>query len=92
MVNIRNTLIEIRNSLSLLGVFIDIYIFGSALYSNMPNDIDILIIYGSEDELLYIKNAFSYLGLLYPLDIYYMTLIETQELNFIVKTNAVKLG
>lgn len=92
MVNIRNTLIEIRNSLSLLGVFIDIYIFGSALYSNMPNDIDILIIYGSEDELLYIKNALSYLCLLYPLDIYYMTLIETQELNFKIKTNAVKLS
>lgn len=92
MVNIRNTLIEIKNALSLLDVFIDIYIFGSSLHTKMPSDIDILIIYSSEDQLSYIKNAFSSLGLLYPLDIYYMTLTETQELKFIVKTGAVKLS
>lgn len=92
MVNIRNTLSEIKFFLSLLDIFIDIYIFGSALYSKMPNDIDILIIYGSEDELLYIKNAFDSLCLLYPLDVYYMTPSEAQELNFIVRTKAVKLS
>lgn len=91
MVNIRNTLIEIKNSLSLIDVFIDIYIFGSALYSKIPNDIDILVIYGSESEILYIKNALNSLSLLYPLDVYYMTLIEAQELNFIVETSAVEL-
>lgn len=91
MVNISNTLIEIKNSLSLIDVFIDIYIFGSILYSRIPSDIDILIIYGSEGELLYIKNSLNHLSSLYPLDVYYMTLTEAQELNFIFKTNAVKL-
>lgn len=91
MVSIRDTFIEIKNSLSLLDVFIDIYIFGSVLYSKIPNDIDILIIYSSESELFYIKNALNSLGLLYPLDIYYMTSKEEQELNFIVETSAVKL-
>lgn len=92
MVNIKGSLFEIRTTLSLFNISVDIYIFGSALYSKLPNDIDVLVVYNCEDKLSYIKNAFLALSLEYPLDIYYVTPAEVEELNFINKTSASKLS
>lgn len=92
MVNIRGSLFEIRTALLLFNISIDIYIFGSSLHSKLPNDIDVLIVYNCEDKLPYIKNAFIALSLEYPLDIYYVTYAEVDELDFINKTSAFKLS
>lgn len=88
MVAIKSSLSEIKTSLLFFDIFIDIYIFGSVLHSDIANDIDILILYYNQDDLLHIKKSFTSLGLEYPLDIYYMTLDEVDDLDFINRTNA----
>ena len=52
----------------------DIYLFGSILKNkNVIYDIDLLILYESQDELLKKKNDLNQLSVYYPLDIYYMS-------------------
>ena len=70
----------------------DIYLFGSILKNkNVIYDIDLLILYESQDELLKKKNDLNQLSVYYPLDIYYMSLDEEIELDFINKVGAVQL-
>jgi predicted nucleotidyltransferase len=70
----------------------DIYLFGSILKNkNLINDIDLLILYESQDELLEKKRNLNELSIYYPLDIYYMSLYEEIELNFINKVTAKQL-
>lgn len=88
MVAIKSSLSEIKTSLLFFNIFIEIYIFGSVLHIELANDIDILILYHNQDDLLHIKNSFTSLSLEYPLDIYYMTLTEVEELDFINRTKA----
>lgn len=88
MVAIKSSLSKIKTSLFFFNIFIEIYIFGSVLHSERANDIDILVLYHNQDDLLHIKNSFTSLSLEYPLDIYYMTLTEVEELDFINRTKA----
>lgn len=92
MVAIKGLLSEIKTSLLFFDIFIEIYIFGSILHSDLANDIDILILYYNQDDLLHIKNSFISLSFEYPLDIYYMTLEEVKELEFINKTKAINIS
>ncbi|PHZ60387.1 hypothetical protein CRG86_004650 [Photobacterium leiognathi] len=84
--------LKLKNALLLQRESINIYIFGSALYSNFPNDIDVLIVYSDLNELPTIKHQLFQISLEYPLDIYYMTPEEVNELDFINVTQAVELS
>lgn len=86
------TIIELLKILKSYSYSDDIYLFGSILKNkNVINDIDLLILYESQDELLEKKNKLNELSVYYPLDIYYMSLDEEIELDFINKVSAVKL-
>ncbi len=70
----------------------DIYLFGSILKNKkVINDIDLLILYESQDELLEKKSKLNELSVYYPLDIYYMNLDEEIELDFINRVTAIQL-
>ncbi|MFP9135355.1 nucleotidyltransferase domain-containing protein [Shewanella algae] len=92
MVNLQPLFLSLKQALLQQDLSIDVYIFGSALYNNLPSDIDILIIYNILDELSVIKNQLFQISLEYPLDIYYMTPEEACELDFINVTKAVMLA
>lgn len=86
------TIIEVLKILKSYSYSDDIYLFGSVLKNkNVINDIDLLILYESEDELLEKKSNLNELSVYYPLDIYYMSLDEELELNFINKVTALQL-
>jgi len=84
--------LTLKNALLLQGLSIDVYIFGSVIYSNLPNDIDVLIVYSDMHELPTIKHQLVQMSLEYPLDIYYMTPEEVKELDFINVTQAIELS
>ncbi|MDC5795785.1 hypothetical protein OPW41_13185 [Vibrio europaeus] len=91
MVDLHPFFLSLKKVIQQHSLSIDVYIFGSALYERFPNDIDILVIYTTCDELLLIKSVFFPISLEYPLDIYYMTSEEASELDFINTTKAVPL-
>ncbi|OEE57652.1 hypothetical protein [Vibrio splendidus] len=91
MVDLHPLFLSLKKVLQQQGLSVEVYIFGSALYERFPNDIDILVIYSTSDELLFIKSQLFQISLDYPLDIYYMTLDEVNELDFINTTKAVHL-
>lgn len=66
-----------------------VYLFGSILQGKpCISDIDILVVYDSEDGLSELKNKFLNLGLNVPIDLIYMTSNEERYLNFVVRENA----
>ncbi|WP_147949503.1 nucleotidyltransferase domain-containing protein [Paenibacillus sp. N3.4] len=77
---------------------INIYVFGSSLENNEPNDLDILLIYDSDrvkiDEILnfrtYLYNKLSKL-LMIPIDLSILSIQEENELNFIECESAKEL-
>lgn len=91
MIILKKSLIEIKNELSLKSIFIDIFFFGSILYCTKNTDIDILILYEDDYSLIQIKDKIHTLSLKYPLDIYYMTPTEVEELQFIRKVKAINI-
>jgi len=83
---------EILDSISKFNNTENIYIFGSFIHNNKKfNDIDILILYESELELLSIKGEIENFSICYPLDVYYMTFKEEKELDFINIVNAIRI-
>jgi hypothetical protein len=77
---------------------LDFYLFGSLLYSNSPNDIDLIIVYNKDeisiqDILLLRKNL--YCSFFYKfkttLDIILLTKQEEKSLNFIQTEKAIPL-
>lgn len=86
------TTIELLKSLKSYSYSDDIYLFGSILKNKkVINDIDLLILYESQDELLEKKSKLNELSVYYPLDIYYMNLDEEIELDFINRVTAIQL-
>ncbi|MFZ6640958.1 nucleotidyltransferase domain-containing protein [Undibacterium sp. TC4M20W] len=66
-----------------------IYLFGSILTSKpQVSDVDILVVYESVNGLAELKEHFSSLGLMAPIDVIYMTTNEEIYLDFIRKQNA----
>ena len=64
------------------------YLFGSALISNYPNDLDILVLYDSVAELEDFKAKINSVEKVFPLHLIYFTYSEEKELNFIKNQNA----
>ncbi len=77
---------------------LDFYLFGSLLYSNSPNDIDLIIVYNKEeisiqDILLLRKNLHCsfFHEFKITLDITLLTKQEEKSLNFIQTEKAIPL-
>jgi len=69
----------------------EIFVFGSILSSNRFEDIDILLIYQDYEELVRLKKEIQNL---LPFELIHFTCLtktEVLELNFIEKTNALKI-
>ncbi|WP_342515556.1 hypothetical protein [Sutcliffiella sp. FSL R7-0096] len=77
---------------------LDFYLFGSLLYSNSPNDIDLIIVYNKDeisiqDILLLRKNLYCtfFYEFNITLDITLLTKQEEKSLNFIQTERAIPL-
>ncbi|WP_218971553.1 hypothetical protein [Neobacillus soli] len=77
---------------------LDFYLFGSLLYSNSPNDIDLIIVYNKDeisiqDILLLRKNLYCsfFYEFKITLDITLLTKQEEKSLNFIQTEKAIPL-
>lgn len=87
---------KIRNRILECGV--QLYLFGSARFSNVPNDIDILLVYSDDrriTEVLEIKKLLiSFLQELNGLEIHMvlLTIRENEEINFIKKEGAIRIS
>jgi predicted nucleotidyltransferase len=69
------------------------YFFGSYLKCNPGlSDIDLLIVYKSEEKLPNLKTDLEQLELQYPLDITFLNENEEKELDFINTVNAVRFN
>ncbi len=88
----------IKKVLSQVPSYTEIYVFGSALKSLQPNDLDILVIYDSK---VYPKaniyNAFKSISeVLYevfnlPIDLTVLSYSENNSMNFVKEIKAIKL-
>lgn len=70
---------------------LECYLFGSAINTNYPNDIDILLLYSDITQLTNFKSKIKSLEKKYPLHLSYFTYYEEAELNFIINQNAKKI-
>lgn len=90
--NIIKLIQEIKVRLNSPGLNLDLYLFGSILYNEKCySDIDVLVIYNCFSELDVIKYEFAELSKKIPIDLYCMTPEEESELEFVKRTNAVKI-
>lgn len=77
---------------------INIYVFGSSLEDNEPNDLDLLLVYDSDrieiDKILrirtYLYNKLNKLFMI-PIDLSILSIQEEKELNFIECESAKEL-
>jgi predicted nucleotidyltransferase len=70
---------------------IEVWLFGSALRSSSPRDLDVLVVYLDERVPPALRSS-AYLELLSPpIDLIAMTPDEVDELNFLVTVPAVRL-
>lgn len=70
---------------------IEIYIFGSILYSKTYlNDLDLLIVYNDKIDLAELKDKLCKIGEQVPLDVTYINVEEEREFNFIIGQGAKK--
>lgn len=83
-----NALKNLENYISQVHPICKVYIFGSFLWSNSWNDIDILIIYDEYHSCFAIKNFIISNFFDIPFDLLFLTHEEELKLNFIVKKNA----
>lgn len=71
----------------------EIYLFGSALVNNANvADVDLLVVYQSEEDLPLVKTELSKVAKCFPLDITYMSKSEQLELDFIRTQKAKKIN
>lgn len=68
-----------------------VWIFGSALRSSKPKDIDVLLIYVSHADVVDIRNAGWWSDEEPPIDLIAMTPAEERDYNFISFTEAKRL-
>lgn len=70
---------------------LDVWIFGSASYTETPNDLDILIIYKSRDRVVELRNKLQSVRLEIPVNLIAMTSTEEVFYDFIRETSARQL-
>lgn len=86
---IRNEILQVGNSLSNKTKHIEAYLFGSILTSpKNANDVDLLILYNSIEQIDIIKQEIKKLESLIPLHLTYFTFEEEIEFNFISEVKA----
>lgn len=83
-----NALKNLENYISQVHPICKVYIFGSFLWSNSWNDIDILIVYEEYHSCFAIKNFIISNFCDIPFDLLFLTSEEETNLSFIVKKNA----
>lgn len=67
-----------------------IYLFGSLLKGHPTiSDVDVLVVYDSEDGVSEVKAHLSTLGLFVPIDVLFMSFSEERYLNFVEEQGAV---
>ena len=72
--------------------FVDVFVFGSILKRKTPHsDIDILVLYHTEQDLKQVRTLFKELNLDLPLDVIFLCLEEEAELDFINSQRCVKI-
>jgi predicted nucleotidyltransferase len=70
-----------------------IYLFGSLLTGHATiSDVDVLVVYDSEDGIAEVKVHLSKLGLFAPIDVLFMSYSEERYLNFVEEQGAVLAG
>lgn len=70
---------------------LEIWVFGSALRSDSPSDLDALAIYGDRCDIVRLRGAKLWELLDPPIDLIAMTRAEESELEFISGTSAVRV-
>lgn len=70
---------------------IQVWLFGSALRSGSPSDIDVLLVYHDRRDVVAIREACWWTDYDPPLNIIAMTRDEEREYDFIAATHAVRL-
>ena len=86
---IRETLRRLAESYKPCASGVRWYLFGSSLReATLPNDVDILIIYESEEEPRLIRLHLADFLMQGPYHLTFLTLAEEAELGFIVTTGA----
>jgi predicted nucleotidyltransferase len=85
---IRNEIKQVGNSLSTKTKLVEAYLFGSILTSpKNANDVDLLILYNSSEQIDIIKQEIKKLERLIPLHLTYFTFEEEIEFKFISEVN-----
>ncbi|MGW3186103.1 hypothetical protein ACWDD9_43230 [Kitasatospora sp. NPDC001119] len=70
---------------------VQVWLFGSALRSDSPGDLDILLIYGDRSAVLALRQMKSWEDYSPPIHFIAMTQLEEYEYDFIAKTEALRL-
>jgi|SRR5690554_2060077 len=69
--------------------FLAIYVFGSVLKTNNGiGDLDLLVVYDDQSDLMKAKRVIREIGLKIPVDVIYMQQSEERELRFISRRGA----
>lgn len=84
-----NDIKQIGKNISIKTSGVEGYLFGSILTKQFnANDVDVLIVYCSEEQISIIKQEFKLLESVIPLHMNYFTYNEETELNFILEVKA----
>ncbi|MDC8993690.1 nucleotidyltransferase domain-containing protein [Mycobacterium marinum] len=70
---------------------IEIWVFGSMLRSDEPNDLDVLVLYGNREDVIALRAEELWEVRVPPVDIIAMTPSEQEHYDFISITGAVRL-
>jgi predicted nucleotidyltransferase len=70
---------------------LEVWAFGSAIRSDSPNDLDILIIYSERAEVVALRRTSLWEVMVPPVEIIAMTRDEEREYDFIAITRAIRL-
>ncbi len=85
-------LVEAKSILLSKQVKSEFFVFGSILNKNaLPSDIDLLVIYQSDNDPNTIRHELKSLCIKYPIDLTFMTVSEELELSFIMRTQAINI-
>lgn len=87
------SLIEVKSVLLSKQLKSEFFLFGSILNKDaLSSDIDLLVIYQSENDPSIIRHELKPLCMNYPFDLTFMTVSEELELNFIMRTKAININ
>ena len=81
---ISQTLLELLHEASVELASVDLFLFGSILnHTGHINDVDLLVVYETTDDLPQVKNVLDGIDRKIPLDIIYMRQEEEREFDFV---------